>query len=64
MALTEAQALKRVEDEKGFYGNLAAYLVVNAVLIAVNLFTSPGYFWAFWPLFGWGIGVASHATSA
>ncbi|MGO4821346.1 MULTISPECIES: 2TM domain-containing protein [unclassified Flavobacterium] len=55
------KAKKRVEELKGFYGNLGAYIVVNLVLLAINLSTSPGYLWFFWPLFGWGIGVFFHA---
>ncbi len=51
------QAKKRVEEIKGFYGNLASYIVVNIFLIILNLVTSPKYLWFFWPLLGWGIGV-------
>ena len=63
MPLTEEQARKRIEDEKGFYGNLAAYLVVNTLLVAINLISDPSYFWAIWPMLGWGVGVATHAFS-
>lgn len=55
------QAKKRVEEIKGFYGNLVAYVAVNVGLMAVNLLTSPQYLWFFWPLLGWGIGVFFHA---
>ena len=55
------QAKKRVEEIKGFYGNLIAYVVVNTGLMVVNLLTSPNYLWFFWPLLGWGIGVFFHA---
>src|SRR6187431_1430907 len=54
------KAKKRVEEIKGFYGNLIAYIVVNIGLMILNLVTSPGYLWFFWPLFGWGIGVFFH----
>jgi 2TM domain len=54
------KARKRVEEIKGFYGNLAAYIVVNIGLLVVNLLTSPQYLWFFWPLLWWGIGVAIH----
>lgn len=54
------KAVKRVEDIKGFYGNLAAYIVVNTGLIILNLVTSPDQIWFIWPLLGWGIGVAFH----
>ena len=55
------QAKKRVEEIKGFYGNLISYIAVNTGLLIVNLLTSPNYLWFFWPLLGWGIGVFFHA---
>lgn len=54
------KAKKRVEAIKGFYGNLAAYIVVNIGLLVLNLVTSPGHLWFFWPMIGWGIGVVFH----
>ncbi|MFY7813700.1 MAG: 2TM domain-containing protein [Chryseobacterium taeanense] len=27
------------------------------------MITSPGYLWFFWPMLGWGIGVAAHAAN-
>lgn len=55
------QAKKRVEEIKGFYGNLISYIAVNTGLMVINLLTSPNYLWFFWPLLGWGIGVFFHA---
>jgi hypothetical protein len=54
------KAVKRVEEIKGFYGNLTAYIVVNVALMIINLATSPEYLWFFWPMLGWGIGVVFH----
>jgi hypothetical protein len=54
------KARKRVEEIRGFYGNLISYIGVNCFLIGVNLVTSPEYLWFFWPLLGWGIGVLFH----
>lgn len=54
------KAKKRVEEIKGFYGNLIAYIVVNTGLIILNLMTSPGHLWFYWPLLGWGIGLVLH----
>ncbi len=54
------KARKKVEEIKGFYGNLTSYIVVNIGLMVLNLVTSPEYLWFFWPLLGWGIGVAIH----
>lgn len=57
------QAKKRVEEIRGFYGNLASYIVVNVFFIILNLATSPSYLWFFWPMLGWGIGVLFHGLS-
>lgn len=54
------KARKRVEDIKGFYGNLVAYILVNIGLLVFNLLTSPKYLWFFWPLLWWGLAVAVH----
>jgi hypothetical protein len=54
------EAKKRVEEIKGFYGHLIAYVFVNMGLLVINLLTSPNYLWFFWPLLGWGIGVFFH----
>ena len=54
------EAKKRVEEIKGFYGNLISYIVVNIGFLVVNLLTSPKHLWFFWPMLGWGIGVFFH----
>lgn len=54
------QAKKRVEEIKGFYGHLASYLLVNTFLFILNIMTSPDHLWFYWPLLGWGIGLAIH----
>jgi hypothetical protein len=56
-----AHARKRVEDIKGFYVHVGVYVIVNAALLAINLLSSPDTLWFYWPLLGWGIGVAIHA---
>jgi hypothetical protein len=53
-------AKKKVENIKGFYGNLTAFIVVNIGLIFINLYTSPNYMWFYWPLMWWGLGVVFH----
>jgi 2TM domain len=40
-----------------------SYLVINVFLIVLNLVTSPNYFWAIYPLLGWGLGLGLHASS-
>lgn len=51
------------QDVRGTAVHLFVYLAVNALLIAVNLIATPGSIWFFWPLIGWGIGLAFHAWS-
>ena len=55
------KAAKRVDELKGFYGNLISYCVVIPFLFFINWRTNPDYWWAFWVMFGWGIGIVSHA---
>lgn len=54
------KAKKQVEEIKGFYGNLTAYIVINIFFLFLNLKTSPEHLWFFWPMLGWGIGVIFH----
>ena len=54
------EAKKQVEEIKGFYGNLTAYVVFNIALLTINLVTTPEHLWFFWPMLGWGIGVIFH----
>lgn len=54
------KAKKQVEEIKGFYGNLTAYIVINIFFLILNLKTSPEHLWFFLPMLGWGIGVIFH----
>ncbi len=53
-------ARSRVREIKGLYIHVAIYVLVNVGLHIINFVTAPGQYWAFWPLLGWGIGVAAH----
>lgn len=59
------RAKEIVEARKGFFSHLLIYLLVNAGLFLMNLLTTGGdrVWWFYWPLFGWGIGVAAHGFS-
>lgn len=52
------------EERARFQEHLTVYLVVMGFLVLVWWFTSRGYFWPFWPMAGWGIGVVLHGLSA
>src|SRR5690606_26902162 len=55
------QARKRVEEIKGFYGNLIAYCIIIPVIIFINYQTSwEEHKWFFYPMLGWGMGVVFH----
>ena len=49
------EATKRVKDRKRFYGGLATYLIVNAVLVVIWALSGQGYPWFLWPLGIWGV---------
>ncbi len=54
------QARKRVKEKKKFYNHLSTYLVMGGFFFLVNYFSSPGTWWFYWPMLGWGIGIAMH----
>lgn len=55
------RAKKRVEELKGFYGNIISYCCVIPFLIFINLRYSPGFQWFWFSALGWGFGVVMHA---
>lgn len=57
------RAQKRMKELKSFYGNLISYCIVIPFLIIINLITSPDRLWFYWPMLGWGIGIAAHGTN-
>ena len=59
----EQRAIEYVRDIKAFYSHAITYVVVIAALFILNLTTSPSTIWAFWPAFGWGIGLLVHGIS-
>jgi len=59
----EALAFERVRKIKKFYLHVAQYVLVIAVLVVINLVTSPHYFWAIWPALGWGVALAMNGMT-
>ncbi len=56
------RARKQVEELKGFYYSLISYVLVIPFLIFIwYRFTSNTIQWFWFPMFGWGIGLAIHA---
>ena len=58
----ERRARERVGEIRAFYHHLTVYLVVNAILFLIDIFSGGGT-WFFWPLLGWGIAVAIHGLN-
>jgi hypothetical protein len=55
------RAKKRVEQLKGFYGNLISYCCVIPILIFINLTYMPKFHWFWFSAAGWGFGLTMHA---
>ena len=62
-----SDALKRAERRAaalaGYWSHLSAYVIVIGVLVVINLVAWDGYFWAIWPMLGWGIGLLFHSLN-
>ena len=56
------KAKQRVEAKISFYIHLGVYLAVNALLVILNLTIGGDYFWAVWPILGWGFGLVIHGV--
>jgi hypothetical protein len=55
------RAKKRVEQLRGFYGNLISYCLIIPMLIFINLTFVPGFHWFWFSVGGWGFGLVMHA---
>jgi hypothetical protein len=53
--LTTATQLQRWRD---FVSQVTAYIVVNAIFIALWARKGRGFFWPAFPLIGWGLGLS------
>lgn len=53
-------ARQQLEARRSFFIHVAVFVVVCTALVVINLATAADYFWAKWPLMGWGIGLTMH----
>lgn len=58
----EQRARQYVHALRGFYFHLIVSTAIMSLLFALDWLGGPGW-WFFWPLLGWGIGVALHAVA-
>jgi len=54
-----SHARNRVKRRKKFYSHVITWVVMSIFFILLNLSTTD-YFWAIFPILGWGIAVAFH----
>lgn len=54
------KAKKRVEELKGFYGDLISYCIIIPILIYINLIYMPQFQWFWFTAVGWGFGLIMH----
>jgi fatty acid desaturase len=50
------------ERQKRLLIHVVIYVLVNSGLTALNLIRRPEQLWFYWPLVGWGLGLALHAS--
>jgi hypothetical protein len=55
-------ARRRASAKLGLFIHAGVYVAVNGFLAVVQLQTTPQVHWNLWPLAGWGLGLAIHAT--
>jgi VanZ family protein len=58
------RAKERVEEKIIFLSHLAVYIILNAFLFFLDYRDDKMIGWAYWPLFGWGIGLVMHGLNA
>ncbi|MEM9905271.1 MAG: 2TM domain-containing protein [Cyanobacteria bacterium P01_D01_bin.44] len=56
------EAEQRSRRRKAFRAHLIPYVSVNALLVVINLLTTPHDFWSIYPISGWGLGLALHGA--
>lgn len=61
---TQEQQTLKTRRRREFRAHLIPYVAVNTSLVLLNLITCPTYFWAVYPLMGWGLGLTLHGRSA
>ena len=55
------RAIERAKELKKFYAHLGTYIVMSLFFFILNLVTSNGHWWFYWPMLGWGLAIALRA---
>jgi hypothetical protein len=56
-------AQRRVAAKRGFFNNLAVYLVINVMLVVIWFVSGGGYLWFLWVAGFWGMALIFHALN-
>ena len=51
---------RRVHEKAELLRHLMAFVVVGSILAGLDLLTSPGTLWFFWPMGAWAMGLVLH----
>jgi hypothetical protein len=57
-----SEARRRVHMKTGLRLHAAAFVLVCAGMLTINLLTTPEVMWFWFPFFGWLLGLAGHAA--
>ena len=62
------ESLRKIAEQKINYRysvmiHMAAFVLVNALLLFINFLSLPYYYWALFPLLGWNVGLVLHIVS-
>lgn len=52
---------KKIKRKKEFYSQVFSWAIFSAILLFVNLRTSPYHFWFIYPFLGWGLSIVFQA---
>ena len=58
------KAKKKAQEIRSFYINLTCYCVIIPTLIFINLYFTPEFYWFYFSMLGWGMGLLFHGMSA
>jgi hypothetical protein len=56
------RATERVRARIGLLVHAALFVVVTLLLLVINLISTPGAWWFFWPMLFWAIALVAHAA--
>ena len=62
--MKDSELRTMAKDRVEFREHLLVYIVVNIVLIAINMWFTPGFWWFLLVLLFWGIGLVFHCREA